>query len=137
MLFPLLQIGGELDFSCDDNSIYMGHTCPYHEFCLFGFATVDQNEMDGNYYIITCTFYDNENVIKSHALIDCGTTSYAFIDENYAPCHHLPLHLLKSSRNLIIIEGRPYTLGAITYITRTGLAIQNHQEDIPLFVIKL
>jgi hypothetical protein len=76
-------------------------------------------------------------VIKSHALIDCGTTYYAFIDEDYAHHHHLPLHLLKSPKNLTVIDGRPVTSGAITHITCIRLAIQNHQEDIPLFVIKL
>jgi predicted aspartyl protease len=110
---------------------------PLHEFPLSGFAIVDQNEMDGNYLIVTYTFHDQENVIQFYALIDCGATGYTFIDEDFACCHHLPLHLLKSPRNLIVIDGRPITSGAITDITRTCLAIHNHQEDIPLFVTKL
>jgi hypothetical protein len=115
----------------------MGLTCPLHEFCLSGFAIVDQNEIDRNHLIVTCTVHDQGNVIKFHVQIDCSATGYAFIDEDYACHHHLPLHLLKSPRNLTVIDGRPATLGAITYITRTCFAIRNHQEDIPLFVTKL
>jgi hypothetical protein len=53
-------------------------------------------------------------MIKSHALIDYGATGYAFIAEGFAHRHHLPLHLLKSPKNLTIIDGRPVTLEAIT-----------------------
>jgi predicted aspartyl protease len=93
--------------------------------------------MDRNHLIVMYTLYDQENVIKSHALIDCGATGYAFIDKNYASHHCLPLHLLKSLRNLTVIDGRPVTSRAITHIIHTSLAIQNHQEDIHLFVTKL
>jgi hypothetical protein len=88
--------------------------------------------MDGNQLIVTYTLHEQGNVIKSHALIDCDTTGYAIIDEIYACYHYLPLHLLKSPRNLTIIDGRPVTLKAITYITSTHLAMLNHQEDMPL-----
>jgi hypothetical protein len=76
-------------------------------------------------------------VIKSHALIDCGATSYALIDEDYAYHQHLLLYLLKSPRDLTVIDGRPVTLGVIIHIMHTCLAIWNHQEDISLFVTKL
>jgi predicted aspartyl protease len=115
----------------------MGLRCPLHEFCLSGFAIVDQNEMDENYLMVTCTLHDQENVIKFHVLIDSGATGYAFIDKDFTCHHHLALHLLKSLRNHTSIDRRPLTSGAITYITCTRLTIRNHQEDIPLFVIKL
>jgi hypothetical protein len=104
----------------------MGLTCPLHESCLSSSAIIDQNKIDGNHLIVTCTLHDQGKVIKSHALIDGGTTSYVFIDEDYARRHHLPLHCLKSTRNLIIIDGRPITSGAITHLTRTRYAIRNH-----------
>jgi hypothetical protein len=66
---------------------------------------VDQNEIDRNYLIVTCTFHNQGNVIKSHALINCGTTGYAFKDEKYAYHYHLPLLPLKSLRDLTIIDG--------------------------------
>jgi predicted aspartyl protease len=92
--------------------------------------------MDGNHLIVTCTLHDQGNVIKYHTLIDCGTTGYAFIDEDYARCHNIPLHLLKSPRNLTVINGRPVTSRAITHITHTHLVIWNHQEDILHFETK-
>jgi predicted aspartyl protease len=82
--------------------------------------------MDGNHLIIMCTLHDQGNVVKLHALIDCGTTSYAFIDEDYVHHHHLSLHLLKSPRNLTVIDGRPVTLEVLGYITPTQLAIHNY-----------
>jgi hypothetical protein len=93
--------------------------------------------MDGNYLIVKCIVYDQGNVIECHALRNCGATGYTFIDGDYARHHHLPLHLLKSPRNLRIIDRSPVTSGAITHITCTCLTIQNHQEDISLFVTKL
>jgi hypothetical protein len=45
---------------------------------------VDQNEIDKNHLSIICTLYNQENVMKFHALIDCGTTSDAFIDADIA-----------------------------------------------------
>jgi predicted aspartyl protease len=93
--------------------------------------------MNGNFLIVTFTLQDQENVIKSHSLIDCGATSYAFIDEDYTHHQHLPVYLLKSPRNPTVIDGRPVTSSAITYLTRTRLAIWNHQKDIHLFVTTL
>jgi hypothetical protein len=112
-------------------------TCSLHGFCLSSFTIVDQNEMDRNHLIVTCTLHVQGNVIKSHALIDCGTTSYVFIDEDYAYHHHLPLHFLKSPKNLIVIDGRLVTSEATTHIIGTCHTIWNYQEDILLFVTKL
>jgi hypothetical protein len=93
--------------------------------------------MDRNQLIVTYIFHNQENVMKSHTLIDCGATGYAFIDVEYAHYHHLPFQLLKSPGSLTIIDGRPLTLGAITHITHTHLAIWNYQEYIDLFVTRL
>jgi hypothetical protein len=52
--------------------------------------------MDGHHLSVMCTLHDQRNVIKSPALIECGTTGHIFIDEDYARHYHLPLHLLNS-----------------------------------------
>ena len=93
--------------------------------------------MDGTQMIVTCSLHDNSNVIKSHALIDCGATGCAFIDEDFARRNNLPLHRLHSPRTLHVIDGRPSSSGAITHITKVCLRIREHQEDIPMFVTKL
>jgi hypothetical protein len=113
----------KLDVSGTDNVKDLGLTCRLQKCHSSGFVIVDGNEMDGNLLIVTCTLHDKGNVIKSHPLIDCGATSYTFIDEDYAYHYHLPSHLPKSLKNLTIIDGRPITAGAITHITCTSLVI--------------
>jgi hypothetical protein len=82
------------------------------------------------------TLYAQESMIKSHALIDCSTTSYAFIDEDYTYHHHLYLYLLKSPSHLTVIDAQPVTLGVITHKVHIPLAILDYQANIPLFVPK-
>jgi hypothetical protein len=130
-------MGRKLEVSCADNNTHMERTCPHPALRLSGCAIVDQNEMNRHHLIVICFPHDQENVIKSHILIDCSATGYAFIDEDHAHGHQLPLHLLKSPRNLAIIDGRPVTSGTITPIPCTCPAIHNHQDDIPHFLTKL
>ena len=47
--------------------------------------------MEGYHMVVTCTFQDNQNSVKTHALVDCGATGYAFIDEDFASRHNFPL----------------------------------------------
>jgi hypothetical protein len=110
------QPARKLEVLCAVNTIHIRPSCPSHNLHLSGFATVDQNEMDGNHLIVTCTLHDQGNVMKSHALIDCGMTCYVFIDENYVCYWYLLLHLLNLPRNLTIIAAKPITSTAITLI---------------------
>ena len=93
--------------------------------------------MDGIHMIVTCSLHDNSNVIKSHALLDCGATAYAFIDEDFSRRDNFPLYCLHTPRTLHVIDGRPSSSGAITHITKACLRIREHQEDIPMLVTKL
>jgi hypothetical protein len=70
-----------------------------------------------------CTFPDPGNVIESYILIDSGTSGISFIDEDYVHHHPLPLHLLKSPRDLTDIDGRRVTLKAITQVVPMCLTI--------------
>jgi transposase InsO family protein/predicted aspartyl protease len=106
-------------------------------FHLSSCSTVDQAEMEGGHMVVTCTLQDNEKSFQSHALIDCGATGYAFIDEDFARRKQLPLYKLHTPRTLTVIDGRPVESGAITHITKLRLLIKEHQEDIPMFVTKL
>ena len=93
--------------------------------------------MEGYHMVVTCTLQDNQNSVRTHALVDCGATGYAFIDEHSASRHNFPLFKLSSSRNLRVIDGRPIASGAITHITKLKLRIREHREEIPLFVTRL
>ena len=95
------------------------------------------HEMDGYHMVLTCTIQDNSNTLKSHALVDCGATGFAFIDENFARRNNLPLIKLQTPRTLRVIDGRPVVSGAMTHITKIRLKIREHEEDIPMFVTKL
>jgi len=92
-----------------------------------------ENGVEANHLVMACTIVDNHNEIRSHTLIDSGATGYAFIDKAFAKCNNFPLFELKEPRPLTVIEGGPVSSGAITYITKIGLSINNHHEMIPAF----
>ena len=93
--------------------------------------------MEGNHLVISCNLIDGINRIRTHALVDCGATGYAFIDESFTRHHNLPLFPLKTPRSLEVIDGRPIESGDITHMTRLRLDIDQHTEEIPMFVTKL
>jgi predicted aspartyl protease len=68
-------------------------------------VAIKEGSMDGNYLIVTYTLSLNSKEIPTHALIDCGATGYAFIDQDFANHHHLPLYLLKTPCTLEVIDG--------------------------------
>jgi hypothetical protein len=52
---------------------------------------IKEGLIDGNYLIISYTLSLNSKDILTHALIDCRATGYAFIDQDFANHHRLPL----------------------------------------------
>ena len=107
--------------------------------CLSGSATegVPTPKLDGHHLIIKCTIEDPPRRLDTHALVDCGATGYAFIDKDYASQHNLPLYTLKDPRQLEVIDGRPIDSGDITHITKIGLDINGHREQVSAFVPNL
>jgi transposase InsO family protein len=93
--------------------------------------------MDGNHLVVTCSLSDSDNKIQTHALIDCGATGFAFIDEEFARQHHFPQYALRVPRALEVIDGRPILSGDITHIVKVGMSIGGHHEMLPAFVTKL
>jgi hypothetical protein len=43
-----------------------------------------EGSMEGKHLVITCTLTVNNQVIPTHALIDCGATGIAFIDQDFS-----------------------------------------------------
>ena len=84
--------------------------------------------------MVDCTV---TNAIGSHALIDCGATGLAFIDEQFVSQHNLPRHRLRVPRALQVIDGRPVSSGDIIELVRVPLNISGHIEDIAAFVTSL
>jgi len=79
----------------------------------------------------------NNGEIPTHALIDCGATGIAFMDQDFACHHQIPLQELREKRQVEVIDGRPIESGDITHIAKVGIKIQDHREQLPMFVTKL
>ena len=77
------------------------------------------------------------NEIDSHALIDCGATGFAFIDERFVSEHNLPRYWLRVPRTLQVIDGRPVISGDIVKLTRIPLDVGGHRELITAFIPSL
>jgi len=84
--------------------------------------------------VVLCKLSFGNKTIATHALIDCGATGIAFIDEDFARHHQLPLTPLQYPRSLEVIDGRPISSGDITHHANTHLSILEHPEMLLMFV---
>ena len=96
-------------------------------------AIIEEKELEGNHLVVACKI----NSISSHAFIDCGATSYAFINKDFATTHSLPLYPLKQHRVIEVIDGRTISSGSVTHMTKVGLDIKGHIEELPAFITLL
>jgi hypothetical protein len=78
----------------------------------------------------------NNQEIPTHALIDCGATGIAFMDQDFARHPQIPLQELKEQKKVEVIDGRPIESGDITHIANVGMKIQEHKEQLPMFITK-
>jgi len=85
--------------------------------------------MDGKHLVITCTLTMNDQEILTHALIDCGGTGMAFMDQDLARDHQIPLQGLKEKRHVEVIDGRPIESRDITYVAKVAIVIHDHKEQ--------
>ena len=95
-------------------------------------SDVKQESLDENHIIISTQIQDESSLISTHALIDCGATGFAFIDEEFARDHNFLLFKLKKPRCLEVINGGPTESDLITHMTKLKMTIAGHQEKIPL-----
>ena len=98
---------------------------------------LDARALDGKHLVVSIELNDYSNTISSHALVDCGATGYAFIDETFAREQNFPLYELPNPRALEVIDGRPIESGLITHYVMTKLVINDHTENAIFFVTKL
>jgi len=96
-----------------------------------------EQSMEGKYLVITCSLTVNNQEIPTHALIDCGGTGIAFMDQDFARHHQIPLQELEGKKQVEVIDGRPNKSGDITHIAKVGMQIQEHKEQLPMFTTKL
>jgi len=93
--------------------------------------------MEGKHLVVLCNISFGNRIVATHALIDCGATGIAFVDEDFARHHQLPLTPLQYPRSLKVIDGRPISSGDITHVANTHLAILEHQQTLLMFITKL
>ena len=80
--------------------------------------------MEGKHLVITCSLTLNNEEIPMHALIDCGATGIALMDQDFARYHQIPFQELKETKQVEVINGRPIESRDITHITKVGMQIQ-------------
>jgi hypothetical protein len=51
--------------------------------------------MEGKHLVIMCSLIIGDQEVQTHALIDCGATGIAFMDQDFARHHNIPLQELK------------------------------------------
>jgi len=96
-----------------------------------------EGSMEGKHLVITCTLTVNNQEIPTHALIDCGATGIAFMDQDFARHHQIPIQELKEKKQVEVIDGRPIESGDITHIAKVGMKVQGHGEQLLMFGTKL
>ena len=100
-------------------------------------SDVKEELLDENHIVISTQIQDESSLISTHALVDCGATGFAFIDEEFACDPNFLLFKLKKPCCLEVIDGRPIESGLNTHMTKLKMTIAGHQEKIPLFLTKL
>jgi hypothetical protein len=66
---------------------------------------IEEGSINRKHLIIIYTLSLNSKEIPTYALIDYGATGYAFMDQDFANCHKLPLYPLKITYTLDVIDG--------------------------------
>jgi len=93
--------------------------------------------MEGKHSVKTCTLTVNDQEIPTHALIDCGATGIAFMDQDFAPHHQITLQEIKEKRHVEAIDGRSTESGDISHIAKVGMMIQDLKDQLLMSVTKL
>jgi hypothetical protein len=79
----------------------------------------------------------NNQEIPTHVLIDCRAMGIAFMHQDFAHHHQLPLQQLMEKTLVEVTDGRPIEPGDIRHIGKVGLKIQEHWEQLAMCVTKL
>jgi hypothetical protein len=90
--------------------------------------------MEAKHLVITCTLTVNNQVRHTHALIGCRAKGIACINRYYARYQRIPPQELKERRQDAVRHRSPMQSGDITYIAKVGMKIQDHKEQLPMFV---
>ena len=71
-------------------------TLLYISSLLLQSQVLEKELLDGGHIVVSIKLDDKSNkFFSSYVLVDCGATGYAFVDEEFAYDHNLPLYKLK------------------------------------------
>ena len=82
-----------------------------------------EDQLDGKHIVISCSLSFGDIHVQTHALIDCGASGYAFIDEGFALQYQILRFQLKKPRIVEVTDGRPIASGDITPLVKATLSI--------------
>lgn len=94
-------------------------------------------EIDDEHLILKIKLSTPYGSVHTYALIDCGATSYAFIDPDFVKTHRLSTTPLKQRYSLTVVDGRPAASGLITDYASLQMDIQYYKEELSFFITKL
>jgi hypothetical protein len=79
-----------------------------------------KESMEGKHLVITCSLTVNNQEIPMHALIDCEATGIAFMVQDFAHHHQIPVQELQEKEQVEVINRRPIESGDITHLVTPG-----------------
>mgnify|MGYP003492337063 CR=1 FL=1 len=100
-------------------------------------ADVELQHLEGKHLVVACTLSYSNASIRTYALIDSGATGFAFVDNDFARHHNLPLTPLEHPLQLEVIDGRPIMSAHITQLAVAKMLIHEHSETLPMFFTRL
>ena len=97
--------------------------------CSVDNKTVENKE--SAHLIVPCDI----NPVRTEAMIDCGATGLAFINERLVRQHHLPMTPLEEIQELIAADG--HAMKPITETVTITMKLKDHIEEITMFVANI
>ena len=82
-------------------------------------APLDKTRLEGNHLLVKSLLSTPGLPTEVYALVDCGASHFAFIDEDFTCQHNLSLYELKTPQALEVIDGHPILSGDITHIVKS------------------
>jgi hypothetical protein len=95
-----------------------------------------ERSTEETHLVITCTLTVPDQVIPTHALIDCRATGISFMDQDFPGNHQIPLEEFKNKIQVEAINGRPIKSLDITYIAQVCLKIQDPGDQLQMLITK-
>jgi hypothetical protein len=93
--------------------------------------------LDANHLVILCTLSAHDIRIDTHALVDCGCTGIAYINEEFARQDNVPRYQLKNPKTVEVIDGHPISSGDITEHVHIECTIGDHHETLVAYMASL